>query len=342
MIPLFPGETELFLAAPLLLLLAVLVPVAFLIRHRRGGPAVLFGPARFLRDDCGTPLPRSFRARLLPVPPALAALALLLLVVALARPFRRVPIPETTEGIDIVLCIDTSSSMAANDLDPERTRLDLAKAAAEDFIAGRPDDRIGLVSFARYPDLRCPPTLDHGALGRILTDVALVENEGPEDATGIGTAVARSVKMLDREEAKSRVIILLTDGEENVATAETPKEIAPLHAGQLSLRTGVRVYAIAAGLGRWDSGRRSRGGEWVPLDTRQVRRLAEATGGRFFTARDAGAVAAVYGEIDALEKVEFAETRYRREERFVPFLAAALLLLLVSRFLSAGVLAVRP
>jgi len=337
MISLFPGETGLFLAAPWFLLLAVLVPVAFLLRRRRGGPAVLFGPARFLRDDGGTPLPRSFRARLLPVPPALAALALLLLVVALARPVRRVPIPETTEGIDIVLCIDTSSSMAANDLDPERTRLDLAKAAAEDFIAGRPDDRIGLVSFARYPDLRCPPTLDHGALGRILTDVTLVENEGPEDATGIGTAVARSVKMLDREEAKSRVIILLTDGEENVATAETPKEIAPLHAGQLSRRTGVRVYAIAAGLGR-----RSPGGQWVPLDTRQVRRLAEATGGRFFTARDAGAVAAVYGEVDALEKVEFAETRYRREERFVPFLAAAVLLLLLNRFLSTGVLAVRP
>jgi len=337
MISLFPGETGLFLAAPWFLLLAVLVPVAFLLRRRRGGPAVLFGPARFLRDDGETPLPRSFRARLLLVPPALAALALLLLVVALARPVRRVPIPETTEGIDIVLCIDTSSSMAANDLDPERTRLDLAKAAAEDFIAGRPDDRIGLVSFARYPDLRCPPTLDHGALGRILTDVTLVENEGPEDATGIGTAVARSVKMLVREEAKSRVIILLTDGEENVATAETPKEIAPLHAGQLSRRTGVRVYAIAAGLGRRDSG-----GQWAAIDTRQVRRLAEATGGRFFTARDAGAVAAVYGEIDALEKVEFAETRYRREERFVPFLAAAVLLLLLSRFLSTGVLAVRP
>ncbi len=313
---------------PWFLLLAVLVPVA--LWRRRGAPPVLFAPPV---DG----LPTTWRVRLLPVPRGLQALGLLLLVVALARPVTRVPLPNTTEGIDIMLCLDTSSSMTMNDLDPVRTRLAVAKAAAARFVAGRPNDRIGLLAFARYPDLRCPPTLDHDAMQQFLGNVAQVRGDGPEDATGIGTAVARAAQVLGGGAARSRVVILLTDGEENVATTQTPKEIAPVHAGQLCRRLGVRVYAIAVGLGK-----RNRAGEWVDLDTRQVRWLAEKTGGKFFLARDADAVAGVYRDINALERVVFEEPRYRTVESFPPFLAAALVLLLLGRLVERTVLAVTP
>jgi len=320
------------LAHPWLLLLALLVPVAVAWRRRRATPAVLFAPGALAEG-----LPRTWRTRLAFLPRALGVLGLALAVVALARPIRRVPVPVATEGIDILLCLDTSSSMRANDLAAERTRLDVAKDAAAQFIAGRPDDRIGLVCFARYPDLRIPPTLDHRALQRALADVALVANEGPEDATGIGTAVARAVQALRRGESKSKVVILLTDGEENVATKDKPGEIAPVHAGQLASDLGVRVYAIAAGLGS-----RDRAGAWVEIDTRQIRRLAEGTGGRFYEARDAGALADVYTRINELERVAFTEPHYRVEERFQPFLAASLALLLAGFLLRATVLEVLP
>jgi len=329
---LFESLTGLTLLHPWLLLLALLVPAALWLKLRRGAPSILFAPGRLLDA-----IPRSWRVRLLPLPRLLQILGLLIAVLALARPVLRVPLPHTTEGIDIMLCLDTSSSMTAKDMDPQRTRLDVAREEAARFLAGRVDDRIGLVSFARYPDLRCPPTLDHRALGQILAEVTPVESESAEDATGIGTAVARAAQVLRGAGTKSRVVILLTDGEENVALAERPGEIAPLHAGQLCAQLGVRVYSIAAGLGSPD-----RSGEWVEIDTRQIRNLAERTGGRFFTARDAGAVAGVYAEIDQLEKAAFSEPRYEVVERFLPFLAAALSLLIASRFLRSTILRVLP
>ncbi|MHC4973712.1 MAG: vWA domain-containing protein [Planctomycetota bacterium] len=308
---------------PWWLLLALLVPGALWRRWRRGGPTVLFAPGAFL-----TRLPGSWRVRLLPLPWLLLVAGILLAVVALARPVQHVALPHESEGIDIMLCLDTSSSMTANDMDPRRTRLDVARDSAARFIAGRPNDRIGLICFARFPDLRCPPTPDHGALRQFLAAVTPVASDGLEDATGIGTAVARAAQVLRGGPAKSKVVILLTDGEENIATAGKPEEIAPLHAGQLCKRLGVKVYAIAAGLGS--------------RDTTQVRRVAALAGGRFFEARDAGAVAGVYADINALERVEFSEPRTIVEERFLPFLAAAVVLLLAGRLLQSTLLAVMP
>jgi Ca-activated chloride channel family protein len=341
--------TGLVLLDPWMLLLALLVPAALVVRRWRGAPTVRFAPGAFLDgefvpNDEASPrpprrrgLPASWRVRLLRLPRGLQVLGLLCAIVALARPVERTPLPFRTEGIDILLCLDVSSSMTANDLDPRRTRLDVARDAAARFITGRPDDRIGLVCFARYPDLRCPLTLDHDALKAILSDVTTVESESPEDATGIGTAVARAAQVLRGSQAKSKVVILLTDGEENVATAQTDGEIAPVHAGQLCEHLGVRVYAIAAGIGS----PAPRGG-WIEIDTRQIERLARRTGGVFYEARDAGAVADVYARIDELEKVELEEPRYRIEERFLPFLLAAVGLLLASRVLGSTVLEVLP
>ncbi|MBI3845166.1 MAG: VWA domain-containing protein [Planctomycetes bacterium] len=318
---------------PWMLLLGLLVPIALVVRRWRGAPAVRFAPAPLI--DAG--VRDSWRVRLLVFPTALHGLGLVLAVVAIARPVHRDPLPLSTEGIDIFLCLDVSSSMAAHDLDAKRTRLDVAKEAAARFVDGRPNDRIGLVVFARYPDVLCPLTLDHRALNQIVADVQRVEANGTEDMTGIGTAVARAAQVLRGSAAKSKVVILLTDGEENVATAQTPDEIAPLHAAQLCQSLGVRVYTIVAGVGSPTAG-----GDWLPLDTGQVKVVAERTGGEFFEARDAGAVANVYAHIDELEKVELAEPRYRIEERFLPFLVAAVALLVVSRVLQATVFEVMP
>jgi Ca-activated chloride channel family protein len=329
----FESATGLRLLDPGFLWLALLAPLACCLRLARGQPALRFAPGRFLR----APLPATWRTRLRLLVGALEVLGLLLLVLALARPVMRSPLPHTFEGIDIVLCLDTSSSMRHKDLDPARSRLEVARHAAAQFVAGRPNDRIGLVGFARYPDLRCPLTLDHEALGQVLAETALVESDGPEDATGIGAAVARAAQVLQGGSASSKVVVLLTDGEENVATAQAADEIAPLHAAQLCAALGIRVYAIAAG-----AGSPGRGGEPRAIDTSQIRRLAAQTGGRFFEARDAGAVAGVYDAIHDLEKAALDELRYRIEERFLPFVAAALLLLLLGHLLPGTLLPVVP
>jgi len=329
----FTSVTGLSLEHPAWLLAALLIPIAVWFSLRRGHASVTFAPGEFL----GPRAPISWRVVLLPLPLVLQAVALLAIVFALARPVRRVALPLDEEGIDIVLCLDTSSSMLSNDLDARRSRLDVAKAAAGRFIEQRKHDAIGLISFARYPDVRCPPTLDHVAIGAILAGVATVDPDGAEDATGIGTAVARAAEVLGDDAATSRIVVLLTDGEENVATADRPGEISPIHAGQLCAQMGIRVYTIAAGVGRPGVD-----GQLVPLDTAQVEDLSRRTGGRFFEVRDAAALSDVYAEIDSLETRAQAEQRYRIEDAYVPLLSLALGLLLVGRVLGLTVLRVLP
>lgn len=333
----FQEWTGLTLLDPWFLLLALLVPLALWLGRRHGAPAVRFAPGMLLRSRDGERLPRSWRSVLVPLPLILAALGLLALVVALARPAERERLPLEREGIDIMLCLDTSSSMTADDMDRRRTRLDVARDAATAFIRGRPEDRIGLISFARYPDLRCPLTLDHDALTEILAEVATVHSDGPEDATGIGAAVARAAEVLQGGAERSQVVILLTDGDENVALAGKSNEIPPAHAAQLCRQLDVRVYAVVAGVGRRDPS-----GALVKLDTKPIERLASRTGGTFHRARDAGAVAAVYERIDQLEKAAFEEPRFGIEDRFLLFLLAGIVLLLLARLLGATVLEVLP
>ncbi len=306
---------------PWMLLLALAVPGVLLLRRRRRLPAILFAPAPLLAG-----IRPSWRVRLLPLPAVLTAAGLLLAAGALARPVERVPLPLRTEGADILLCLDLSSSMTARDLDPDRTRLEVARDAAARFLRGRPGDRIGLLVFARYPDVRCPPTLDHGALAAILEGVVPVEGDGPEDATGLGAAAARAAEALRSGKARSRVAILFTDGEENVATTGTPGAIPPAHAAQLCRELGIRLHAVAAG----------------PGDASALGEAAAAAGGRLFRARDAGAVEAVFREIDALEKTSFEKDRFAVEERFQPLAAAALALLLAALLLRTLLLPVAP
>jgi len=326
---LFERLTGWQLLDPVFLLLLPLPPVALWVRRRRARRAVRFAPAAL------GPLPRSLRVRLLGLPALLWALGLGGVVLALARPAERVRLPSATEGIDMLLCVDTSSSMAAPDPAGGGTRLDLAREAATAFVRARAHDRIGLLSFARYPDLRCPPTLDHEALAAILSRVSTVASEGPEDFTGIGNAVARAAQILDGGGATSPVVILLTDGEENVATRGTAGEIAPVHAAQLCRTLGVRVYAIAVGGD-------SRSGPRAPPDLGALEKIAATTGGALFRAGDAPALRAAYARIDDLERSGFEEERHALEERQLPLLLLSVVLLLAGRGGEATLLRVVP
>jgi len=267
------------------------------------------------------------KARLVLLPWILQVAGLVAVTVALARPQDRTPLPREAAGIDILLCIDTSSSMQETDMDEDRDRLQVSRAAALHFIASRSEDRIGLVSFARYTDVLCPPTRDHDALSSFVEALQLVERNSEEDMTAIGAAVALSARVLRGSDAPSKVVILLTDGEENVASADKPEEIGPLPAAQLCEAFGIRVYTIAAG-----QTRRDRAGKAVPLDTDQVREVARRTGGVFLEAKDAEALGEVYETIDELETIRFQDPEYKIEDRF------RAVLLLALGLISAGVL----
>lgn len=345
---LLPGGLS--LASPWLLALALL-PLAAL-ALRRAAPALLYAPSVLL-EGAGPALPSTARTRLTWLPGALTALGLLLVVLALARPQARLAAPPTARGIDVLLCLDRSSSMAAQDLAPGRTRLQVAQAEALRFVDGRPHDRVGLLGFARYPDLLCPPTLDHAALAALLSPLAPVLSDSAEDATGIGTAVARAAEVLDAAEAAagrpvpSRVVLLLTDGEENVAQPGASGEITPLHAAQLCARLGVRVYVVLAGAGRPpDPGTQapeSPAPDARALEARAaLEALAQRTGGLLLSARDEQGLRDAYAEVDALETTVFDAGRTQREERFLPFLLAGIALLLAARLLAAGPLRVAP
>lgn len=296
-----------------------------------------FDPAQRSVREVARPRTIGRRAAIARRLPIVSYVALGAFSIALGRPVERVRIPRSEEGIDILLVIDVSSSMLAKDLDPQRTRLEVAKSAAEKFVDGRKNDRIGLVVFARYPDLAVPLTLDHAALVRLFGEIETVDNEGPEDATGIGTALAFGAETLRKTKSRSKVVVLLSDGEENIAGPETPAEIAPIHAAQLCLDLGIRVYGIAAG-----HGAPGRDGKFVPVDTRQMERMAQKTGGKFFSAKDAAALDRVYADISALEKSAVDEPRFKYIDRFFGFLVFGIALFLGRFWLERSYLEVLP
>lgn len=267
-------------------------------------------------------LPKSGRARLWWLPWFLEALALGLLVLALAQPVQRRPKPPEPPGRDLVLCVDRSSSMAADDLQPGRPRLAVGIELLGEFVRLREHDRLGLVTFARYADLRCPPTGDHAALLELLQGTTMVEKDGPEDATAIGAATALAGALLRRSPARAKVVVLVTDGEENVAGEGDAQSIAPLHAAQLCAASGVRVHTIVVGRGN-----RRGDGTWAPLDTIAVQQLATTTGGRSFRAEDRQALANVCTAIDELEALPWAPPGVEVQVLFPWALAAGLLAL---------------
>ncbi|HTJ41393.1 MAG TPA: VWA domain-containing protein [Kofleriaceae bacterium] len=282
-------------------------------------PALLFahhaaGRVVFSSIDALPARGASWRTRLAWLPDALIAAAVLALGVALAGP--RTGDTQSrvrSEGIAILMTVDTSGSMAALDLSEprtEQTRLDAVKSVFHRFTLGRPDDAIGLVSFARYADTRAPLTLDHGNLLAAL-DALDITREPGEDGTAIGDGLALAVERLAQAKAKSRVIILLTDGVNNAGVE------SPLGAAEWAKQNGIKVYTIGAGTNgmapiRVESpfGGTELVSTPVEIDEELLQKIAETTGGRYFRATDNKSLATIYGEIDKLERTQMSETRF--------------------------------
>ena len=275
--------------------------------------------------------PRSWKVLLMPVQLLLRIAAFILLVIALARPQTHDSLKnETIEGIDMMLAMDVSTSMLAEDLSPNR--IEAAKSVAAEFIAGRPNDNIGLTIFAGEAFTQCPMTIDHGALlsqlKNVRTDIAargLIE-----DGTAIGMGLANAVGRLKDSKAKSRVVILLTDGSNNRG------DISPMTAADIAKSLGIRVYTIGVGTNGMARYPIAAGGQTqyiqvpVEIDTKTLGDIARGTDGKFYRATNARELREIYQEIDKLEKSKIDVQHFsRRYEAYQPFALGALLALLL-------------
>lgn len=267
----------------------------------------------------------SWKNRFRHLPFILRVLALSCLVVALARPQKRNDVQRTEgEGIDIVLCMDVSGSMGSKDILP--SRMDVAKEVAVEFVNSRPVDRIGLVIFSGESFTQCPITTDRNTL--ISQIQALESRKYLVDGTVIGEGLATAVDRLSKSVSKSKVIILITDGKED--PPET-RLIDPLTALEIAKSKAVKVYTI--GMGAMPSNIIEMTGNQPKqknpnidfIDEELLRRIAEETGGRYFRAKDKEGLKNTYSQIDQMEKSKMEVTTTRRyEERFLPFVLAAL------------------
>jgi Ca-activated chloride channel family protein len=314
--------------SPWMLLLLFVLPWLFARSRRPAGrrPAVLWNVTPALSEG--------WRARIVRAADVLPWLALAMAVVALARPQQGVRQTETeTRGVDIVLAIDVSSSMKAEDFQP-RNRLVVAKQQAREFIRQRAHDRVGLVAFAGSAFHQCPLTLDHQALEELLGTLDFDTID--EDGTAIGMGLATAVSGLRESRTPSKVVVLLTDGSNNRG------QIDPMTAAELARAYGVRVYSVLVGRGGLVPvpvddpvfGRRTQMAR-VDVDEGTMREIARRTGGRYFNATDPQTLAEIYAQIDRLERAPLRAISYREYFDLGPALlgwaAAVLGLYLASR-----------
>ncbi|MCB0302230.1 MAG: VWA domain-containing protein [Calditrichaeota bacterium] len=311
-----------------LLLLLPLLAVMFWRRRGRLGGQMKFSTLKHLKN-----VPVSFRQRLRRLFPMLRLGVLALLILGLARPQSGSRQDEViTEGIDIVMVLDVSSSMLAEDFKPEN-RLGAAKEVAREFIEGRRNDPIGLVIFGGEAFSQCPLTLDYGVLVQILEQTDIAGNEW--DGTAIGNGLATAVDRLKNSRAQSKVIILLTDGENNAG------EVDPITAAQVAQTFDIRTYTVGVG---------SRGTAPVPrvdplfgkryiqvpvsIDEDLLKRIAATTGGQYFRATNTDKLREIYQQIDQLEKTRIEVKEFTTyTELFIYYAGAGLLLLVVELLL---------
>ncbi|MCE2487107.1 MAG: VWA domain-containing protein [Desulfurellaceae bacterium] len=311
---------------PWALVLLILIPLLFVWRWRAGyGAAVRYPSLSLLRG-----LPTGGRQRWRWVVPVVRGLVLVLLSLALARPqLGKAESRYVGAGIDIVLSVDISGSMRSEDfrLDGRRvSRLDVVKSVVRDFVTERPGDRIGLVLFSARPYTQCPLTLDHGWLLRNLerARIGMIE-----DGTAIGSALTTAVGRLEQTAAKSAVVILLTDGQNNAG------KISPLTAAEAARALGIKVYTIGAGTkGMAPYPARDAFGNLVyrpvqvDIDEQTLSQIAATTGGRYFRATDTQSLRDIYQTIDQLERTTFEAPRYLDYDELYPWLLVPALVLL--------------
>lgn len=311
-----------------LLLLLLLIPYVlwYLLKSKKSEPTMRMSDTFAYRYA-----PKSLRQQLVWLPTVLRMVVFTLVVICLARPQTQSSWGKrTTEGIDIMLAMDVSTSMLGQDLKPNR--IEASKDVAAAFIAGRPDDNIGLTIFAGEAFTQCPLTTDHTSLLTLLanvrTDIAM--NGLISDGTAIGMGLANAVSRLKESKAKSKVVILLTDGSNNMG------DISPLTAAQIAKSLGMRVYTIAVGTTGVVNYPIQVGGvtKYIQrkgdLDTETLKKIAGATDGQFYRATNTSELKKIYQDIDQLEKSKIDVKRFsRRYDAYQPFALAAVLVLLL-------------
>jgi Ca-activated chloride channel family protein len=307
------------------LLLIPLLTAWYLYRQGRANAPVKLSTAGFFADSHKT-----FRHYLRHILFVLRLAVIALVIVIIARP-QNVDRwqSSTTEGIDIVLALDVSGSMLARDFSPDR--LEASKNVATEFISGRPYDRIGLTVFSGESFTECPLTTDHAVLINLLREV---KSGIIEDGTAIGVGLATAINRIKDSDAISKVIILLTDGVNNMGS------IDPMTAAEIAKTFGIRVYTIGVGSRGYADypvqtpfGMRYQKMQ-VEIDEALLEHIADLTGGRYFRAVDNSSLEQVYNEIDKLEKSKI-ETREhsKREEVFMPLALAAVIMLTIELLL---------
>ncbi len=311
-------------AEPLFLYFLAIIPVmiAFYFFKQQKATAAIRMPGLQPFENAGI----TFRHYLRHILFALRTIILTLLIIVIARPQSTNKFQDiSTEGIDIVLTIDISGSMLARDFKPDR--LEASKNVATEFISGRPYDRIGLVVFSGESFTQCPLTTDHAVLINLMRDI---QSGMIEDGTAIGNGLATSVNRIKDSEAKSKVIILLTDGVNNRG------EIAPATAAGIAKTYGIRVYTIGVGTQGMAPYpvKTPYGIQYqdmpVEIDEAILKDIAQSTGGKYFRATDNDKLEQVYREIDKLEKSKIDVRQFsRKDEKYLlPALIAIILLVL--------------
>ena len=311
-----------------LLLLLLLIPyiIWYLLYRKKSEPTIQMSDTFAYRYA-----PKSLRQRLVWLPALLRMITFVLIVFVLARPQTHDSWGKrTAEGIDIMLAMDVSTSMLAQDLKPNR--IEAAKTVAAEFISGRPDDNIGLTIFAGEAFTQCPMTTDHTSLLTLLKDVRtdIAERGLIEDGTAIGMGLANAVSRLKDSKTKSKVVILLTDGSNNMG------DISPLTAAQIAKSMGIRVYTIAVGSKKVAPYPMQVGGTIqyvnvrVDVDTKTLSEIAATAEGHFYRATNTAELKKIYQDIDKLEKTKMEVKKFSKHyEAYQPFAIAAILCLLL-------------
>ncbi len=319
----------------LLLLLIIPYIIWYIPNHRKTTPSLkISSAASFLKAK------PTWRTRLVHLPFLLTIVGYVAMVCALARPQTANSWSNTSiEGIDIMLCMDVSTSMLAEDLKPNRVRA--ARNVAIEFINGRENDNIGLTVFAGEAYTQCPMTMDHAALLNLMNglDCDMVTNGMLEDGTAIGMGVANAVTRLKDSKAKSKVIILLTDGTNNRG------DISPGMAADIAKSFGIRVYTVAVGTNGTApypmtvGGRKEYVNIPVEIDTKVLEQIAEKTDARAYRATNTEQLNEIYKEIDKLEKTKMNVRKYsKRYEAYQVFALVSFLALVMSMALKVTVL----
>lgn len=309
------------------LLLLLLIPyIWYLIRKKNTEPTMRMSDIAAYRS-----VPRSRRVRLIGLPNVLRIVTFVFLVLVLARPQTNEHWgTSTTEGIDIMMAIDVSTSMLAQDLKPNR--IESAKDVAAEFISDRPDDNIGLVVFAGEAFTQCPMTTDHASLMNMLKNVRtdLAQRGLIQDGTAVGMGLANAISKLKDSKAKSKVVILLTDGSNNSG------DISPLTAAQIAKSLGIRVYTIAVGSNKLAPYPVEVGGtvRYVNMrsdvDPKTLSEIAQTTDGHFYRATNSRELKQVYKDIDKLEKTKMSVQKFSRHyDVFQPFALVVFMSLLL-------------